>query len=129
MCKLTVETLTLSELVRDPLIQMVMKSDKVSEEDLSKLLYRIKTLSLGLRNNTGDANGGHQSCFRFPVPNNATEETGADAGDDAGFIAGQIISHDSVGEWLLTLANETRCRQRTRNIETPSRLRGRPCHG
>lgn len=42
MCTTTISTLTLASLLRDPLIQMVMRSDNVSEEDHSELLYRVK---------------------------------------------------------------------------------------
>jgi hypothetical protein len=42
MCTTTISTLTLAGLLRDPLIQMVMRSDNVSEEDHSELLYRVK---------------------------------------------------------------------------------------
>ncbi|MDB6164695.1 MAG: hypothetical protein JWL98_2127, partial [Xanthomonadaceae bacterium] len=34
--------LTLAALLQDPLIQMVMRSDKVSESDHSALLHRVK---------------------------------------------------------------------------------------
>lgn len=42
MCTTTISTLTLATLLRDPLIQMVMRSDNVSEEDHSELLHRVK---------------------------------------------------------------------------------------
>ncbi|HBK05125.1 MAG TPA: hypothetical protein DDZ81_04595 [Acetobacteraceae bacterium] len=42
MCTTTISTLTLATLLRDPLIQMVMRSDNVSEEDHSELLYRVQ---------------------------------------------------------------------------------------
>ena len=42
MCTTTIRTLTLATLLQDPLIQMVMRSDNVSEEDHSELLYRVK---------------------------------------------------------------------------------------
>lgn len=42
MCTTTISTLTLAALLQDPLIQMVMRSDNVSEEDHSELLYRVK---------------------------------------------------------------------------------------
>ena len=42
MCTMTISTLTLAGLLQDPLVQMVMRSDKVSEEDHSELLYRVK---------------------------------------------------------------------------------------
>jgi hypothetical protein len=42
MCMTTSGTLTLAALLRDPLIQMVMRSDNVSYEDHSALLYRVK---------------------------------------------------------------------------------------
>jgi hypothetical protein len=42
MCTMMTSTLTLAGLLRDPLIQMVMRSDNVSESDHSALLYRVK---------------------------------------------------------------------------------------
>lgn len=42
MCTTTISTLTLAGLLQDPLIQMVMRSDKVSETDHSELLHRVK---------------------------------------------------------------------------------------
>lgn len=42
MCTTTIRTLTLATLLQDPLIQMVMRSDNVSQEDHSELLYRVK---------------------------------------------------------------------------------------
>jgi hypothetical protein len=42
MCTTTISTLTLTALLRDPLIQMVMRSDNVSYDDHSELLYRVK---------------------------------------------------------------------------------------
>jgi hypothetical protein len=42
MCTTTISTLTLAGLLQDPLIQMVMRSDNVSESDHSELLHRVK---------------------------------------------------------------------------------------
>ncbi len=42
MCTTTISTLTLAALLDDPLIQMVMRSDNVSEADHSDLLHRVK---------------------------------------------------------------------------------------
>jgi len=42
MCKTTISTLTLNTMLDDPLIKLVMRSDKVSEEDHSQLLLRVK---------------------------------------------------------------------------------------
>jgi hypothetical protein len=42
MCTTTISTLTLAGLLQDPLIQMVMRSDNVSQEDHSELLHRVK---------------------------------------------------------------------------------------
>ena len=42
MCTTTISTLTLAALLQDPLIQMVMRSDKVSDTDHSELLHRVK---------------------------------------------------------------------------------------
>jgi hypothetical protein len=42
MCTTTISTLTLAGLLQDPLIQMVMRSDNVSESDHSELLNRVK---------------------------------------------------------------------------------------
>ena len=41
MCTTTISTLTLANLLQDPLIQMVMRSDNVSQEDHSELLHRV----------------------------------------------------------------------------------------
>ncbi len=38
MCTTTISTLTLAGLLKDPLIQLVMRSDNVSESDHSELL-------------------------------------------------------------------------------------------
>ena len=46
MCATTVSTLTLAMMLQDPLIQLVMRSDNVSQEDHSELLHRVaETLS------------------------------------------------------------------------------------
>ena len=42
MCTTTISTLTLAGLLQDPLVQMMMRSDKVSESDHSELLHRVK---------------------------------------------------------------------------------------
>jgi len=42
MCMTTISTLTLTGMLRDPLIKLVMRSDGVSDEDFSALLYRVK---------------------------------------------------------------------------------------
>ncbi len=42
MCTTTISTLTLAALLQDPLIQMVMRSDNVSDEDHSELLFRVQ---------------------------------------------------------------------------------------
>ena len=42
MCTTTISTLTLASLLQDPLILMVMRSDKVSQEDHSELLHRVQ---------------------------------------------------------------------------------------
>lgn len=42
MCTTTISTLTLAALLQDPLVQMVMRSDNVSESDHSELLFRVK---------------------------------------------------------------------------------------
>lgn len=42
MCTTTISTLTLAGLLQDPLVQMMMRSDKVSEADHSELLHRVK---------------------------------------------------------------------------------------
>ncbi len=41
MCATTVSTLTLAMMLQDPLIQLVMRSDNVSQEDHSELLHRV----------------------------------------------------------------------------------------
>ena len=51
MCTTTISTLTLTTLLQDPLIQMVMRSDNVSEQDHSDLLNRVKD-SLTARSET-----------------------------------------------------------------------------
>jgi hypothetical protein len=42
MCMTTTGTLTMSALLTDPLIRMVMRSDGVSEDDFTALLFRVK---------------------------------------------------------------------------------------
>nr|WP_294567047.1 hypothetical protein [uncultured Rhodopila sp.] len=42
MCETTGCTLTLAALLRDPLVQLVMRSDNVSETDHSALLTRVQ---------------------------------------------------------------------------------------
>jgi len=42
MCTTTISTLTLASLLQDPLVQMMMRSDNVSQEDHSELLYRVQ---------------------------------------------------------------------------------------
>jgi hypothetical protein len=42
MCTTTISTLTLASLLGDPLIQLVMRSDNVSQSDHSALLHRVK---------------------------------------------------------------------------------------
>jgi hypothetical protein len=42
MCTTTISTLTLAGLLQDPLIQMVMRSDNVSNSDHSELLHRVQ---------------------------------------------------------------------------------------
>jgi hypothetical protein len=42
MCTTTISTLTLTTLLQDPLVQMMMRSDNVSDKDHSELLYRVK---------------------------------------------------------------------------------------
>jgi hypothetical protein len=42
MCTTTISTLTLTSMLDDPLIRLVMRSDNVSEEDHSELLFRVK---------------------------------------------------------------------------------------
>jgi hypothetical protein len=42
MCTTTISTLTLASLLQDPLIQMVMRSYNVTEEDHSELLHRVQ---------------------------------------------------------------------------------------
>jgi hypothetical protein len=44
MCTLTTGALTLTTMLQDPLIRLVMHSDNVSEEDHSALLYRVQQL-------------------------------------------------------------------------------------
>jgi hypothetical protein len=46
MCTATISTLTLTTMLQDPLIELVMRSDNVSEQDHSDLLYRVKELLL-----------------------------------------------------------------------------------
>ena len=42
MCMTTVDTFTMAAMLADPLTQMVMRSDGVSEQDFSELLQRIQ---------------------------------------------------------------------------------------
>jgi hypothetical protein len=54
MCTATISKLTLASLLKDPLIQLVMRSDNVSDKDYSELLYRVKD-SLVARRTTPEA--------------------------------------------------------------------------
>jgi hypothetical protein len=47
-------SLTLATLLHDPLVQLVMRSDNVSEKDHTELLFRVKD-TLEMRYRTGDA--------------------------------------------------------------------------
>jgi hypothetical protein len=49
MCTTTISTLTMANLLQDPLIQLVMRSDNVSDEDHSALLRRVQSV-LAARN-------------------------------------------------------------------------------
>jgi len=42
MCGMSIDTMTLSGLLEDQLTQLVMRSDGVSEEDFSALMYRMR---------------------------------------------------------------------------------------
>jgi hypothetical protein len=42
MCTTTIRTLNLATMLQDPLIQLVMRSDNVSEQDHSALLHRVQ---------------------------------------------------------------------------------------
>ena len=42
MCTTTLGTLTMATMLTDPLIQAVMRSDRVSERDYAALLFRVK---------------------------------------------------------------------------------------
>jgi hypothetical protein len=42
MCTTTISTLTLAGMLQDPLIQMMMRSDKVSDSEHSELLHRVQ---------------------------------------------------------------------------------------
>ncbi len=42
MCTTTISTLTLTTMLKDPLIQLVMRSDNVSEQDHAALLHRVQ---------------------------------------------------------------------------------------
>jgi hypothetical protein len=42
MCTTTFGTLTLATMLTDPLIQAMMRSDRVSEDDHAALLFRVK---------------------------------------------------------------------------------------
>jgi len=42
MCNTTEGTLTLAQLLKDPLVRLVMQSDNVSEKDHSALMFRVQ---------------------------------------------------------------------------------------
>ncbi|MFO1029177.1 MAG: hypothetical protein U1E70_28730 [Acetobacteraceae bacterium] len=42
MCTTTISTLNLTTMLQDPLIKLVMRSDNVSEQDYSAMLYRVQ---------------------------------------------------------------------------------------
>jgi hypothetical protein len=47
MCNTTEGTLTLAQLLKDPLVRLVMQSDNVSEEDHSALMFRVQECLVG----------------------------------------------------------------------------------
>jgi hypothetical protein len=55
MCTTTISTLTLAGMLQDPLIQMMMRSDNVSEEDHSELLHRVQDSLIARSNLAEDA--------------------------------------------------------------------------
>ncbi len=54
MCEMAEGSLTLATLLQDPLVQLVMRSDNVSEKDHTELLFRVKG-TLEMRNRPADA--------------------------------------------------------------------------
>jgi len=42
MCMTTIDTLTFTAMLRDPLIQMMRRSDGVSDDDFADLLHRVR---------------------------------------------------------------------------------------
>ena len=42
MCMMSMSTLTFAAMLDDPLIQAVMRSDKVAEHDYAAMLHRVK---------------------------------------------------------------------------------------
>lgn len=58
MCITTISTLTLTTLLQDPLIQMVMRSDNVSDQDHSDLLHRVQD-SLAARGSMQEPDAAH----------------------------------------------------------------------
>ncbi len=42
MCMTTIATLNLASMLKDPLIQAVMRSDGVSQDDFAALMFRVK---------------------------------------------------------------------------------------
>ena len=69
MCRAIVEIFTLAELLRDPLARMVMRSDGVSEEDHSALLFRVRDTLLNPTMCTDGVTHEHQIALRFPGSN------------------------------------------------------------
>jgi hypothetical protein len=54
MCAMAEGSLTLATLLHDPLVQLVMRSDNVSERDHTELLFRVKG-TLEMRERSIDA--------------------------------------------------------------------------
>ena len=65
MCRVTIETFTLMELLRDALTQMAMRGDGVSQEEISELLFRMQDLLFRYRNHAEGVSHGPQSCSQF----------------------------------------------------------------
>lgn len=55
-------SLTLATLLHDPLVQLVMRSDNVSEKDHTELLFRVKE-TLELRDGLFESPHGHGAEF------------------------------------------------------------------
>jgi hypothetical protein len=98
MCGVMIENFTMTTLLRDPLVQMAMRSDGVSEEYLAELLFRIKSTTKNMTTVAFDPMSSGSG------PSEETEDTLTEADAETGFTPKHASPTDTVGEWIMSLA-------------------------